>query len=295
MKDNTSKNLVLAWLILLLLTLVWGSSFILIKRGLDHFSPGEVGAMRMFFASLVLFPLSIKHLKGFTRRQYFYLFIVGFIGSFLPAFLYAKAETQISSAMAGVLNALTPVFVVIIGGLFFSQRFTMRTAVGIFIGFAGTAWLMLAGTAEESLEVNFYALFIVLATVFYGINVNVIKYKLSGIKAIPLTATSFSLILPLAAGYLFGISDFTQTLAENDEAWISVFYVALLGIVGTAAAMLLFNKVIQIISPVFASSVTYLIPIVAVAWGLLDGEILLIQHYIAMVVILVGVYITNRK
>jgi drug/metabolite transporter (DMT)-like permease len=197
--------------------------------------------------------------------------------------------------LAGVLNALTPVFVILIGALFFKQRFTSRTAIGIFIGFAGTVILMLASSEGDSFSLNYYALYILVATICYGINVNVIKYKLNGIPAVPLTAMAFALILPVAAGYLFGYSDFTTKLAANPDAWLSVFYIAILGIIGTAAAMVLFNKMIQFISPVFASSVTYLIPIIAVIWGLLDNEVLVFLHYLAMLIILFGVYITNRK
>jgi drug/metabolite transporter (DMT)-like permease len=185
--------------------------------------------------------------------------------------------------------------VIIIGGLFFSQRFTSRTAIGVFIGFVGTVILMLAGSDGGSLSLNYYALYILLATTCYGLNVNIIKYKLHGVPAIPLTAMAFTLILPFAAIYLFGYSDFTDKVVANPEAWESVIYVAILGVFGTAAAMVLFNKMIQFISPVFASSVTYLIPIVAVIWGLLDDEVLVFMHYFAMVIILAGVYITNRK
>ena len=290
-----SRNLTLSWLILLLLTLIWGSSFILIKRGLDYFNAGEVGALRMFSASVVLLPMAIPWFKKFTRQQYIYLFIVGFVGSLVPAFLFAKAETGLSSAVAGVLNALTPVFVIIIGGLLFHQRFTTRTAVGVFIGFVGTVILMLASSEGSSFKLNYYAIYIILATICYGLNVNIIKYKLTGVPAVPLTAMAFTLILPFAAFYLFAYSDFTTRIAADPGAWMSVFYVVILGVIGTAAAMVLFNKMIQFISPVFASSVTYLIPIVAVIWGLLDGEVLIPLHFVAMVIILVGVYITNRK
>ena len=295
MTKSMTNRLSLGWLLLILLTLIWGSSFILIKRGLDVFDAGEVGALRMFAASLVLTPLAIKHFKSFTLRQYFYLFFVGFVGSFLPSFLFAKAETGLSSAMAGVLNALTPMFVIIVGSLFFSQRIGGRTVAGLLIGFAGTAILMLAGTDGEMAKLNFFGLYILVATIFYGTNVNIIKYKLHGIKAIPLTSMAFALILPFSASYLFLASDFVYKVETVPGAWMSVLYVSTLGVVGTALAMVLFNKLIQFVSPIFASSVTYLIPIVAVAWGLLDDEVLLAQHYIGMLVILVGVYITNRK
>jgi drug/metabolite transporter (DMT)-like permease len=295
MTKSTSANLTLGWILLLILTLIWGSSFILIKRGLDVFDAGEVGALRMFSASLVLSPLALKYLKSFSLRQYFYLFIVGFFGSFLPAFLFAKAETGLGSAMAGVLNALTPMFVVIIGGLFFSQGIGMRTIIGLLIGFAGTAILMFVGTDGAMSSLNYFGLYIVVATIMYGTNVNVIKYKLYGVKAIPLTSMAFTLILPFAAYYLFVTSDFVYKVTTVPGAWMSVFYVSILGVFGTAMAMVLFNKLIQFVSPIFASSVTYLIPIVAVAWGLLDSEVLLTQHYIGMIIILAGVYITNRK
>jgi drug/metabolite transporter (DMT)-like permease len=295
MTKSTTRDLSLGWLLLIILTLIWGSSFILIKRGLDVFDAGEVGALRMFAASLVLSPLAIKHFKSFSLRQYFYLFFVGFIGSFVPAFLFAKAETGLGSAMAGVLNALTPMFVVIVGSIFFSQRIGIRTITGLFIGFAGTAILMFAGSDGALSSLNYFGLYIVVATIMYGTNVNVIKYKLHGVKAIPLTSMAFTLILPFAAYYLFYASDFVYKVTTVPGAWTSVLYVGILGVFGTAMAMVLFNKLIQFVSPIFASSVTYLIPIVAVAWGLLDNEVLLTQHYVGMIIILAGVYITDRK
>jgi len=295
MSATSSKNLTLAWILLLALTFIWGSSFILIKRGLDVFSAGEVGALRMFTASLVLSPFAFKYLKSFTSRQYIYLFIVGFFGSFLPAFLFAKAETGLGSAMAGVLNALTPMFVVIVGGLFFDQQIGRRTVLGLLIGFGGTIVLMIAGAEGDLSKLNYFGLYIVVATIMYGTNVNLIKFKLQGVGAIPLTSMAFSLILPFAAYYLFVVSDFVVKVETIPGAWLSVFYVSILGVFGTAMAMVLFNKLIQLISPIFASSVTYLIPIVAVVWGLFDQEILLFQHYVGMIIILLGVYITNRK
>lgn len=295
MSATSSKNLTLAWILLLALTFIWGSSFILIKRGLDVFSAGEVGALRMFTASLVLSPFAFKYLKSFTGRQYIYLFIVGFFGSFLPAFLFAKAETGLGSAMAGVLNALTPMFVVIVGGLFFHQQIGRRTVFGLLIGFGGTIVLMIAGAEGDISKLNYFGLYIVLATIFYGTNVNLIKFKLQGVGAIPLTSMAFGLILPFAAYYLFVVSDFVVKVETIPGAWLSVFYVSILGVFGTAMAMILFNKLIQLKSPIFASSVTYLIPIVAVVWGLFDQEVLLFQHYVGMIIILLGVYITNRK
>ena len=295
MKLQSSGSLPLAWLLLFLLTLIWGSSFILIKRGLDVFSAGEVGALRMLSASLVMAPLAVKRLKSINRKQFAFLLSVGFAGSFFPAFLFAKAETSIDSSMAGVLNALTPMFVVLIGAFFYQQKITSRVTVGLLVGFAGTALLMTAGEDGLLSGINFYAFYIVLATVFYGINVNIIKYNLHGIPALTLTSISMFLVLPVAAIYLFSGTELVYKLQTHDQAWWSFTYIVVLGVFGTAVAMTLFNKLVQLTSPVFTSSVTYLIPIVAVMWGLFDGEIFLWGHYLGMTTILIGVYITNRR
>lgn len=289
------KNLTLAWLLLLVLTLIWGSSFLLIKKGLVLLSSGELGALRMFCAAIVLSPIAVKHIRSFTKNQYFFLFIVGFVGSFVPAFLFAQAETGLDSAMAGILNALTPLFVVIIGSVFFTQKISARVSIGILIGFIGTVILMLSGSDKGQLNINYFALYIVLATIFYGTNVNVIKYKLHGIRAIQLTSMAMTLTLPFSIVYLFHNGDFINKIRMETDVMISLSYVIVLGMVGTAFAMILFNKLVQISSPIFASSVTYLIPIVAVILGLLDDEVLYLQHYLGMLIVLVGVYITNRR
>jgi len=288
------KKRSLAWVLLFVLTTIWGSSFILIKRGLDIFSAGEVGALRMFSASIVLSPLAFRHFKSFTKQQYFYLFLVGLVGSFVPAFLFAKAETEIGSALAGVLNAVTPIFVGIIGSLFFRQKINLPMAIGLLIGFVGTIILMTAGLDGDFLDLNYFTLYVILATICYGTSVNLIKFKLYGLNAIPLTSMALTLIFPFATFYLFVQSDFISKVSSIPGAWLSILYISILGIIGTALALILFNKLVQLVSPVFASSVTYLMPIVAVIWGILDGEILLMQHYLGMVVILLGVYITNR-
>ena len=295
MSQDREQILPLAWFLLIMLTLIWGSSFILIKRGLEVFSAGEVGALRMLSASIVMTPIAIRKLGTSNRRQLLFLLSVGFLGSFFPAFLFAKAETRIDSSMAGVLNALTPMFVVIVGALFYNQKFPLRTGLGLFIGFGGTLLLMTTGASGMFSGISYYALFIVLATVLYGFNVNIIKYNLYGLKAVNLTALSMFLVLPVAAGYLFGSTDFVLKMEQQEGAWLSLFYVDILRIFGTPDAITLFNKLVQMTSPVFTSSVTYLIPIVAVLWGLFDGERLQFGHYLGMATILLGVYITNRR
>jgi drug/metabolite transporter (DMT)-like permease len=277
------------------LTLIWGTSFILIKRSLNAFDADEVGALRMLTAGLVLLPVAFSRFKRVKGNNWGALFVIGFVGSFIPAFLFAKAETQLESSLAGALNALTPIFVLILGALFYAQRFTKRQTVGVIIGFFGTAFLMLAGSKGVTSNINYYGLFIVLATVCYGLNANVIKFNVQGLNALTITSVSLGMITPFALVYILVLTDVPSQVINENEARVSLLYVSILGVVGTAIAMGLFNKLIQITSPLFTSSVTYLIPIVAVFWGLWDGDILFASHYLAMVSILAGVYIANRK
>lgn len=284
----------LAWGLLLLLTLIWGSSFILIKKALVVYGPGEVGALRIVTAALALTPVALKKLGHLSRRHLGLLVLIGFVGSFIPAFLFAKAQTQLASSITGILNALTPLFVVIIGALFFHQQFTRRNTVGLIISFAGSVILVLAGSGGELVDVNFYALFVVGATICYGVNLNVIKTYLADLKPLTITAVSLLLVFPLALGYLFGLSSFTDQLQENG-AMEALLYVSILGIFGTSIALIFFNRLVQLTNPMFTSFVTYFIPIVAVIWGVIDGESLYLGHYLGMAAIIAGVYIANHR
>ena len=283
-----------SWIILTVLALMWGSSFILIKKGLIAFDPGAVGALRIAFASIFLVIPASRKFKYIRRKHVFMLLIVGFFGSLIPAFLFAKAQTQLDSAVAGILNAITPLWVIIISISLFSQRISIRVFIGMPLGFSGTVWLVLAG-AEGGVSFNYYALFVVLATICYGVNLNVIKYKLAGLDALTITGVSLSMVGPLAILFLFTGTDFLNTMQNHPYAWHSLGALAVLGIMGTAIALILFNKLVQVTTPVFASSVTYLIPIVAVIWGLVDGEKLTSGRFAGMLLILIGVYIANRK
>ena len=292
---QTKSNRFIGWMLLIVLALIWGSSFILIKRGLEVYDPGEVAGIRILAASFFLLPWALINLKKVNKGNLKYLFFIGMAGSFIPAFLFAKAQTKIDSSLAGVLNALTPFFVLVIGAIFFGQLIYRRQSIGLTIGFLGTAVLVMAGSRGLVENINFYGLFVVLATVFYGINVNIIKFRLIGLRALTITSISLLIVLPFAATYLFGFTNFMYKLNNAEGALFSLGVVVLLGVMGTAIALVLFNKLVQITTPIFTSSVTYLIPVVAVLWGFMDGEVLLILHYSGMAIILVGVFITNRK
>jgi drug/metabolite transporter (DMT)-like permease len=296
-RDIQSESALKAWGFLIILALVWGSSFILIKRGLEVYSPGEVGALRIVFAGMVLLPLSLPRLKGLNKRQVKNLIIVGLVGSFIPAFLFAKAQTQLSSSLTGVFNAMTPLFVVIIGALFFNSRITRRNGIGLIIAFVGVIILMMVkeGGLGNFNEINAYALLVLLACACYGLNLNIIKYRFVELKPVAITAISLSIVLPLALIFLFTSTQFSFKILHVEGAVQAAGYIAILGIVGTALALILFNVMVKVATPVFASSVTYLIPVVAIMWGLLDGEVLLAGHYFGIIAVIFGVWVGNRR
>jgi drug/metabolite transporter (DMT)-like permease len=292
MSDN--KNLQAIGL-LAALSLIWGTSFILIKQGLRVFAPDEVAALRVSAASLFLLPVALLRLKGLTKQDYFKLLASGLMGIFIPAFLFAYAQTHIDSSVAGILNTLSPLWTMIIGAVFFHQRFKGYTIIGIFIGFGGTVVLALSRSGGAISGFNAFALLIVLACAFYGSNLNWVKFKLPHINSFTITCISLLLIGPMAIIYLFGASDFVTKLNHAPGAWKACGYVVLLGCMSTSIATALFNQLIKISTPLFASSVTYIMPIIAVMWGLLDGEALTMSHFIGMGCILGGVYLANRK
>lgn len=286
----------LSWALLLILALIWGSSFMLIKKSLVVYGPGEVGALRIVTAGLSLMPVALRHLSKLNLRQTGLLLIIGFVGSFIPAFLFAKAQTQLESGLTGILNALTPLFVVIMGALFFKQKFTRRNTIGLIISFTGSVVLVAAGAGGKLGEVNFYALFVIAATICYGVNLNVIKTYLADLKPLTITAVSLFFVTPLALAYLLSATDFTGKLVLEPGAGEALLYVSILGVVGTSMALILFNKLVQLTNPMFTSFVTYLIPIVAVLWGVAYfGEVIYPLQYAGMLAIIVGVYIAQRK
>ena len=281
------------FLALLLLAFIWGSSFILMKTGLKSFSSEQVAGIRILLASLVLLPFSIKNLKFLKKEDVKSLLIVGFLGSFIPAFLFTKAQTQIDSSLAGMLNSLSPVFTLTIGMLLYKTNFKSLQALGIVIGLIGALGLIVSGDGLSIGNVNAYTLLIVLATIFYAINANEIKSQLSHLTGIQVTSLAFLFTLPASIIYLL-TTNFKPVFTI--PSWtIHLLSIAALGIIGTALAALLLNIIIRNTSAIYAQSVTYIIPIFAIFWGLMDGEMISALHIVSMCFILLGVYLTNKK
>lgn len=280
------------WFILILLAFIWGSSFILMKKALIHISPIQVGALRIIFTALTLFTIGFKHISKVSKRQWYYIAITAFIGSFFPAFMFAFAVQKIDSSIVSILNSLTPLNTLVVGAFFFGFSFLRKQFIGVIIGLIGALILILKG-AELNPDQNYlYAVLIVFASIGYAFNVNILKKHLNDLNALTIVTGNFIIIFIPALVVLWWTDFFEITYIQ--QAKTSLLYLVLLSVFGTAMAKTLFNKLIQMTSPIFSSSVTYLIPIVALFWGVLDGERLHFGQFLAGTLILLGVYLTNK-
>ena len=280
------------WILLSVLTLTWGSSFILIKQSLVAYTPIEVGALRLCVAGLALVFFGIRSFKHIPKKLLPWVVAGGGLGNFIPMFLFPLAQQQVNSSMAAILDSLVPMFILIFGYLFFGVRSRPWQIAGAVIGFAGAAMLMGLGGGEGESSL-FYSLLIVLATACYGMNGLIINRYLSGVPSFKLSAAVFTIWFGPALVVL-GFSGFFSTFTGTEAQWHGLGFVTILGLIGTALAMMLYYKLLQITSALFASMVTYLIPIVAVMWGVLDGEELGWVHAAGSALILLGVYLAQR-
>lgn len=288
-----SRNTWFPYAVLFFLALTWGSSFILIKRGLEVYSSNEVGALRVVITWLFLLPFAIKRMKAFKPIHWLLFAIVGVVGSLAPAFLFAAAQKGIDSSLAGILNSLTPLFTLILGVLFFKLRPKWFNITGVILGLAGAAGLVsVSGSGNFTFNIG-YAMLIVIAAIMYATNVNVIKAYLHDIPPVTITSMAFFTIGPFTAIYLLGFTPFIETMSSHPHAWSGLGYISILAIVGTGVALMLFNKVIQMTSAVFASSVTYFIPIIALLWGIADGESFKAGFVFFVALVIIGVLLVN--
>lgn len=259
------------------------------KRGLEVYSSAQVASLRIGLAALLFFPIFLRYLPKIKRKEIPYILLVAVTGSGLPAFLFAFAQTEISSSLAGILNSLTPLFTFILGLLFFGQSFQWRSLVGVFLGLSG-ALLLVILSSQSTIEGNLlYALLAVFAALCYGISGNTVHRYLRSMTAFGLNATTFSLLGPFVLIYLLQ-TDFIHTLQNAEGAWMALGYIAILSWVGTFAATVLFFQLVQWNDAVFGSSVAYLIPLVALLWGVFDGEQLDWYHFVGLTLIISGVY-----
>jgi|TARA_B110000046_G_scaffold37062_1_gene40482 drug/metabolite transporter (DMT)-like permease len=283
------------WFYLFLLALTWGSSFILIKKGLLGLSPFQLGSLRTVMSSLFIFIIGFKSLKTIQSHQWKWIIITGFIGTFFPSFLFAFAETEVDSGIVSILNSLVPLNTVLIGLAVFKITSTKTQVFGVILGFVGASMLIFNSMELHPDQNYLYAGFVILATVMYASSVNIIKRYLQDVKPIAIATGNFVAIIIPAILVLSFSNFFTTETFQNDTIYMSIGSVVILSLFGTVMAKIIFNSLIQISSPVFASSVAYLMPLVALLWGLLDGEVFGINQGLASSLILLGVYLVNKK
>ncbi|MEN0049224.1 MAG: DMT family transporter [Bacteroidota bacterium] len=281
------------WLFLVLLAFIWGSSFIIMKKALLIFSSEQVAALRIFIAALSVLPLLPYSWKRFNKKDYKIIALIAIVGSGIPPFFFTLAQTQISSALTGLLNTLTPLFTFLIGLLFFGILFQTKKLVGVLLGMLGGIFLIFFSEPSGDSANNLFGIFVLLATLCYATNTNTIKNYAQNISPIVLNVIGFLFIGPPAGVFVFS-TDFLERM-QLPDAWSTLGLVAILAIVGTAIANMLFFKLTQRTSALFASTVTYLIPLVAIFWGFLDGENIDWTYPVGLSFIFFGVYLTSRK
>jgi drug/metabolite transporter (DMT)-like permease len=284
----------LNWFIFIVLSFIWGSSFVLMKEGLVALSAYQVASLRIVFSGIVLLPTAIKYFNKIPKDKLLIIFMSGVLGSLLPAYLFCIAEEGIDSALAGTLNSLTPIFVIITGALFFKTKTTNNKVIGILISFTGSILLLLSKGNMQQGQHLMYISFVVLATIFYGFNVNMVHKHLSNIGSLKIAAVALTLNAIPALLVLFFTGYFNLPLT-NTGILLSTGASAILGILGTAVASIIFYMLVKRAGAVFASMVTYGIPFIAILWGIIYKEEVGIKQVACLLLILFGVYFANRN
>lgn len=282
------------WGTLVILSLIWGSSYILIKKGLTGLTPIQLGSLRVIVTTIIMAPIGYQKIKHIPTQKMKWVALSAFVGSFFPAYLFAFAETEISSSITAVMVSLTPLFTLLISVFVFGEELLKKQVFGVLIGFTGIIVLINNELFSSSFNI-LYIMFIVLAAFCYAVNANVLKYKLSNIPALGIVFMSF-LFMFIPAFIILCFSDFPFSDFTSDPLIIeSIIYIVILAVFGTAIAKVLYIKLLAISTPVFSVSTTYLMPVVAIFWGLLDGEEFKLTQFIGTAIILLGVYLVTKK
>ncbi|MCX6291136.1 MAG: EamA family transporter [Bacteroidetes bacterium] len=277
-----------------ILAVVWGSSFILMKKGLEVYTWDQVGSFRMLVSFVVLFPFVWKRFKEIDSALWKFILISGICGNGIPSYLFPLAETRIDSALAGIINSLTPLFTLLVGLLFFGSKLSSNRVAGVLIGLVGAVMIILARSKGIISGNVAYSLFVVISTLCYAFSVNVLRHRLTQVDAILISGFALMFAGIPSGIYLF-TTDFISRTQHADGAVYGLLAIVVLAVFGTAISTFLFNKLIKISSALFASSVTYLIPFVAILWGIGFGERIVFLQLVGLGAILSGVYMINRK
>ena len=289
------KTQYIKWVYLIILSLVWGSSYILIKLGLVALSPLQLGSLRLLITTIALLLVGYPSLRGLSRYHWKWLAITGYVGTFFPAFLFAFAQQHIDSAIAAILNALTPLLTIIFGLLFFRIDILRKQYFGVGIGLIGSIGLVWGGLHTASNINPIYTLLILAASCCYAMNIHFIKIHLAQVGVMAITLGNFVFMAPAAFVVLIYSDFFSTQTFSHPEIYPAIGYITILALAGSAFAKYLFNNFVKITSAVFASSVTYTLPVVALFWGVNDGESISAFQLLSAAVILFGVYLSHKK
>ncbi|MCB9264401.1 MAG: DMT family transporter [Lewinellaceae bacterium] len=282
-----------SWAVLLALSLIWGSSYILIKKGLEVYSSSQLATMRLSISALAFLPILAYRFRRVDWSRWRPLLVVGLTGTAIPAFMFAIAQMHISSSVAGVLNSLTPLFTLLLGVLLFGSSTHWAKVLGVLVGLGGAAMLILFGKEAGAQGNPWFGLLVIVGTICYATSSNVVGTYLRDMSAVTISAAAFVMVGLPALVFLFS-TDFVEVLGHREGAWLALGYVAILSLVGTVLASIIFFKLVQWTTPVFASMISYLVPIVAVSWGAFDGEPITMIHLLGMGLILSGVYLVKN-
>lgn len=255
----------------------------------------QLGSYRVVISALFIFAAGYKSLQNLSKQQWKWLAISGFLGTFFPSFLFAYAETEVDSAIVSILNALVPLNTIVLGYFIFKIKSNRYQLIGVLIGLLGGVFLILEGAELNPNQNYWFSALVVLATLMYAANVNIIKTYLQEVRPIAIATANFVVIFIPAVVVLIFSGGFSAETTQGSNFLLSLGCVVILSLFGTAMAKVLFNNLIQISTPVFASSVTYLMPIVALSWGLLDDEVFDLYQAMAALLILYGIYLANKK
>lgn len=289
MNENNKK-----WIYLIILSLVWGSSFILIKKALIGLTAVQLGSLRIVFASTFLFAFGYRSLRRPSITDWKWILLAGLLSSFFPPFLFSLAQTELDSGVTSIFNSVVPLFTTIVGLALFGALITKRQIAGVLIGLFGTLALIVTGMEFDPSQNYWYSIFILLSALGYALNINIIKKHLAHLSPLAVTTGSFAVAFVPASIIVF-YSGFFNEVGSDVQMQNALWYLLALAFLGTAVANIYFNKLIHLSNPVFAASVTYTIPIVAVLWGVWDGETINLYQLIGGAIILFGVYLVNRK
>jgi drug/metabolite transporter (DMT)-like permease len=291
-----------SWVLFILLCIIWGSSFILMRWSTEGLNSVQIASLRIFSGGIVLIPFAFFHILKIPAKKLPLVIFSAVCGNLLPAYLFAGAIAKnIDSSLAGILNSLTPICVIVVGLLFFKLKISNRKILGVLIGFTGLCLLTLSGKKGISFENLEYALWILAGTILYGFNINIVSHYLKEVNPIHLATVSLSFMI-IPTGYILWQQDFFTLMSSefnlnfNEPSAVRWPVIAsiVLGVVASAIATVLFYMLVKKAGGLFASLVTYGVPFIAIAWGFIYGENITVLQIGCLGIILGGVYLANR-